>query len=61
MELYKITTANMVHENLSWDRVCDVLSLSEDGNAWKAHEGLEDRAEYRFLTVYGDENILERM
>lgn len=61
MELYKITTANMVHENLSWNRVCDVLSLSEDGNAWKAHEGLEDRAEYRFLNVYGDENILERM
>lgn len=61
MELYKITTANMVHENLSWGRVCDVVEHSEDGNVWKAHEGLEDRAEYRFLSIYGDENILERM
>lgn len=61
MELYKITTANMVHENLSWNRVCDVLLLSEDGNVWKAHEGLEDTAEYEFMNVYGDINRLERM
>lgn len=61
MERYKITTTNMVHENLSWDRVCDVLALSEDGNVWKAHEGLEDRAEYQFTGAFGDHMILERM
>jgi hypothetical protein len=61
MELYKITTAVSVKENLTWDRVCDILAVSDDGDAWNAHEWLEERGEYPFLDAYGDQMILARM
>lgn len=61
MELYKISTAVKVHENLSWDRVCDILELSDDGDAWGAHEWLEERGMYPFLSGHGDRMFLERM
>lgn len=61
MELYKLTTAVKVTENVTWDRVCDVLAVSDDGDAWTAHEWLEERGEYPFLSAYGDQIILTRM
>ena len=50
-----------VRENLTWGRVCDILAVSDDGDAWGAHEWLEERGEYPFLNAYGDQMILTRM
>lgn len=61
MELYKIIAAGYVTENLTWSRVCDILAVSDDGEAWNAHEWLEERGEYPYINAYGDQMILKRM
>lgn len=61
MELFKITGAVKSEQNISWNRVVDVLVISDDGDAWNAHEWLEERGEYPFIDTHGDQVVLTRM